>query len=80
MASNNSFTASSYMRKSEQYCAAALVLLTLAIVFLSIIVFTFSPLSVAGIIATCIGVILVFGCIVCFALYNYYLKKAEATV
>ena len=70
----------SNIQKADRYCAAALVFLSLAIFFLSTVVFTVNPLSILGILATCIGVILMVCCITCFALYNHYLKKEEETL
>jgi L-asparagine transporter-like permease len=77
---NSSTPKSANIQKSERYCIAALIFLTLAIVFLSVVVFTLSPLSIWGILATCLGVILMICCIVCFALYSHYLKKEEESV
>lgn len=65
------------VRKSERYCIAALIFLCLAIFFLSVVVFMVNPLTIFGIIATIIGVLLMIGCIASFALYDYYVKKEE---
>ncbi len=81
MKMNTSSTSkSSYIQKSERYCVAALVLLTLAIFFLSVMTFSLNPLSPLGMLSVWIGVILMIGCIVSFALYNHYLKKEEESV
>lgn len=68
------------IQKSERYCIAALILLCLAIFFLSVVVFTLNPLTIFGIIAAAIGVLLMFGCIYCFARYNHYLNEEEKHV
>lgn len=62
---------------SDKYCAAALVCLTLAIFFLSVLVFTFNPLTPAGILVTGIGVLLMIGCIFFFLRYRHALKQEE---
>ncbi len=81
MTTNNASTnENSNIQKSDRYCTAALVFLSLAIFFLSAVVFTVNPLSILGILATCIGVILMVCCITCFALYNHYLKKEEESL
>lgn len=65
------------LQKSDKYCAAALVGLSLSIFFLSVVVFTVNPASIIGIISTCIGVLLMLGTILLFALYNHSLKEEE---
>ena len=71
---------SANIQKSERYCIAALILLTLAIVFLSVLVFSLSPLTILGVLAACLGVVFMIGCIICFAFYSHYLKKEEESV
>ena len=63
--------------KSDKYCAAALVCLSLAIFFLSVVVFTLNPYTIWGILSVCIGVLLVICTIILFALYSHYLKEEE---
>ncbi|HEX4207530.1 MAG TPA: hypothetical protein VHZ51_25690 [Ktedonobacteraceae bacterium] len=63
------------MQKSDRYCGAALILLTLGIFFLSVMVFSFNPQSPLGILSACIGVLLTLGSILCFVLYNRALKQ-----
>lgn len=65
------------IQRSESYCAAALVFFSLAIFFLSVVAFSFNPLSLLGGVAIGIGVFLMLCCIVCFILYNHYLKEEE---
>lgn len=62
-------------RQSDKYCAAALICLTLALLFLSIIVFTFGPTTVLGLLASGIGVLFMFGCIILFVRYQQVLKQ-----
>jgi uncharacterized membrane protein len=62
---------------SDRYCVAALICLSVTIFFLSIVVFTVNPLSILGILAICIGIILMLGCIFCFARYSYWLKQEQ---
>jgi heme/copper-type cytochrome/quinol oxidase subunit 4 len=71
---------STNLRRSERYLVAALVSFSLAIVVLSVVLFSLNPQSVAGIIAVCCGVILMIVCITCFVLYNHFLKKEEESI
>ncbi len=63
--------------KSDKYCAAALVCLSLAIFFLSVVVFTVTPYTIWGILSVCIGILLVICTIILFALYSHYLREEE---
>ncbi len=74
---NSPFNDNKSLQPSDRYCIGAIVFLCLAMFFLSVVVFTVSPLTILGIISTCIGVLLMLGCIVCFVLYSRALKKEE---
>lgn len=65
------------LRKSNRYCAIALVLMSIALGFYGIGVFLISPTSVVGIISFIIGLLCMAGSVSCFALYARYSKKAK---
>jgi uncharacterized membrane protein len=65
------------LQRSDKYCAAALVCLSLAIFVLSVPEFLVKPDSPPGIIFACIGVLLMFGTIFFFARYRQALKAEE---
>jgi ABC-type transport system involved in multi-copper enzyme maturation permease subunit len=69
-----------FIQKSNHYCAYALVLYCLALIALTIGVFVPGPTSIPGLLALGIGVLLMFGCISCFALFSSYVKKAERSI
>ena len=76
--SNPSTTNKAIVQKADRYCAWALVCLTSALVVLSVGVFLVSPVSTVGLISLAIGIILLSGCIVLFALYSHYEKASHS--
>ncbi|GCE22528.1 hypothetical protein [Dictyobacter kobayashii] len=77
---NSSEMESANMRLSDRYCIAAIIFFSLAIFFLSVVVFIFNPQTILGMLATGVGILLMLGCIFCFARYSHYLKKEEEKV
>ncbi len=73
---NTSKKSEADIQKSDRYCALALICLVFALVSLGVGVFVGSPTGVIGIVFLCLGVLLMLGCIVCFALYSYYGRNA----
>ncbi|HEY4388463.1 MAG TPA: hypothetical protein VGN34_28770 [Ktedonobacteraceae bacterium] len=65
------------VHKSDKYCAIALISLTLALFFLSVLVFTFAPMTLLGILSTAIGILLMIVCIVSFAFYHHAIKQEK---
>ena len=65
------------LRKSNRYCAFALVLMSIALGFYGIGVFLIFPTSVVGIISFIIGLLCMAGSVSCFALYARYSRKAQ---
>jgi predicted membrane channel-forming protein YqfA (hemolysin III family) len=64
-------------QKANTYCVAALLALSFALLVLSVGEFLFSPVSVIGIVSTCMGVASTLLCMLFFALYHHYLQQAE---
>lgn len=65
------------LRRSDKYCAAALVCLSLAIFVLSVVEFVVNPSSPPGIAFAGIGVLLMFITIFFFARYRHALIEEE---
>ncbi|HTK10428.1 MAG TPA: hypothetical protein VL485_24870 [Ktedonobacteraceae bacterium] len=65
------------VHQSDKYCAIALISLTMALFFLSVLVFTFAPTTLLGILSIGIGVLLMIVCIVSFAFYHRAIKQEE---
>jgi hypothetical protein len=66
-------------QKANKYCIAALISLSIAPGVLSVGVFLTYPISVVGILSTCIGIVCTLLCILFFALYSHYVRQAEKT-
>jgi hypothetical protein len=66
-----------FPQQSDKDCALALLCLFLAIFFLSVVAFTFSPATPLGLAMVCVGVLCMFGCIFFFARYHHSLKLEE---
>ena len=64
-------------QKANKYCIAALIALSIALGVLSGGVFLTYPISVVGILSTCIGIVFTLLSILFFALYSHYLRQAE---
>ena len=64
-------------QKANKYCIAALVSLSIALGVLSVGVFLMYPISVVGILSTCIGIVCTLLSILFFALYSHYMRQAE---
>jgi hypothetical protein len=64
-------------QKANKYCIAALISLSIALGVLSAGVFLTYPISVVGILSTCIGIVFTLLSILFFALYSHYLRQAE---
>jgi uncharacterized membrane protein YqjE len=80
MSTSSSASENANMQKANRYCSAALIFFSLAIFFLSVVLFTFNPTTTLGILTLSIGVLLMLGCIFCLTRYSHYLKKAEESV
>lgn len=65
------------MRKSDRACVLALLFFCLSIFFLSVVLFTFNPLTWAGALIIGVGLLFLLCCIVSFVRYGHFLKKAE---
>lgn len=65
----------SVLQKSDKYCAAALICLSLTIFMLSVVEFLVNPSSVAGVVVACTGVVLMSCTIFLFARYSQALKE-----
>ena len=65
------------LQRSDKYCAAALVCLSIAIFVFSVPEFIISPASILGIAIACIGVLIMGGTIYFFARYAYALKQEQ---
>ena len=66
-----------HTQKANKYCIAALVALCLALFILSVGVFLLNPLSIIGIISTCLGVACSLLYILFLVLYSHYIRLAE---
>lgn len=66
------------VQKADKYCIAALLSLSFALFILSVGVFLVNPVGIIGIVSTCIGVACSLLSMLFFALYNHYLRLAEA--
>ncbi|HLI71606.1 MAG TPA: hypothetical protein VKV19_17755 [Ktedonobacteraceae bacterium] len=64
-------------RRSDRNGAAGLGFLVLATFFLSVVVFTFSPTSYAGLASAALGILCMLACIVFFVRYTLFLKREE---
>lgn len=64
-------------QRSDSNCAAALLCLILATFLLSVVVFTFAPMTAAGLVSTALGAFCMFGCICFFVRYRSCLKREE---
>jgi hypothetical protein len=62
---------------SDKNCALAILLLTLAIFLLSVALFNFTPVSIAGFLITGLGVLSMCGCIVFFVRYARCVAREE---
>jgi amino acid transporter len=65
------------LRKSNRYCAIALVLMSIALGFYGIGVFLISPTNIVGILSFIIGLLCMAGSASCFALYARYSRKSQ---
>ncbi len=65
------------LQKSDKYCAAALIFLSMAIFMFSVPEFIISPASALGIVIASIGVLLMGGTIYSFVRYAHASKQEQ---
>ena len=64
-------------RRSDRNGAAGLSCLILATFLLSVVVFTFAPMSYAGLASVALGILCMLACIFFFIRYGLFLKREE---